>query len=1252
MKVLKKILKSLDVIALGLLIVGLSVLSPVANAFSDVPYNAYYADALDWAISEGVVDSRAMFYPAIPVKKVGMAKMTVEAMNVGLDSSLGPSFIDVPSNQWYYPYVETGAAYGVFTGYTDYNGNLTGYFGPVNNPTRAEAITTIMRAFGLGLEDEQCSVVFPDVDYSAWYAPYIETACRYEIVQGDPFGRMRPADAISRAEFITMLYRAATYVETIEEEPVPIIDDPITDPDTGPDPIDVQSGEGGTLIIQVAPNTALPTVIPGDAAAVDYVTFALTALGDDVKFNGATLHRSGLGSRNDFAEVWFSIDNFMVGSTRTVNSDGYANLMLGSDYIVVPEGETVLLNVKASMSSTVGANLQNRLGFRGESDFDTDAYQIQGTFPMYGNHMTTSSYTVGNIEFSNDGSASHVDVGDMQTMIGEFKLENESTNNEDFVLGTIDLEINGSGNFRDIENAAIYYLGEKITNTVTPMDDHLRFVFLDDGYVLEDGDTVDFAIKADIVSGDDDDTIRLQLDDDSDFTVFVANSSRSFAVDVDRISPTTGTLSTYTINAGNTTFARHSSSPSATEIPPESNAVTFLVAQLTMGGDVIVEEMRVYIDASLRTGSDGETAITSAECADATSLTNILEDKIDNVKIWNSAKLGAGGESSVSSISAGAYSSPTCTVQNAYYLFSDNFVLNSGLNLLTITADVSRYTSADETYSLSFDNVPSAWLAAEYYHSGEDINTADVNGSATGSVFTIESGNIVLARQDGYSDGEDLVVGMTDALLLTFKIEGNDAGDITVTDIDIQDGAIDIEGTLLTGIGIYDHGTDNSVVRNILNLGSDDIAQFDGLDITIPSGGFRLFDVRGSISTSWDTDDDLQLFVTGIQAKDESQNDATITYPNCRITACSPNDAIATANFSVNSTAEMTFAFDSRNDSDYSGLIAPTGGCYGSACAQVAELEIHPLFDSVILKKLILTNDDDSENYSSQFGTFYLYDEDSGDVIDTGSMSDSGGDGTVSFDGFGYTLSKDDYHNIGVYVQIHPIERSSQTGAVLKLYIDDSSNDVELVSESLGQNIASGSITNNSLLSDNRIQTYVTRRTVPTISYNNSDQIVLSTMSNHPVYEFTITADDNGDLEWEHITFKATENGSISSSNYKLYVKSQSTSLNSTGVGIVGDEVVITPGDRQQISKGLSTTYVLKADIDISGNAPATLGLTLTSEGDTSLTTTDAASLSGSDFAWSDKSDMSHSLTTPDWTNGYQVEAFDVSTVNVGFPGN
>lgn len=83
----------------------------------------------------------------------------------------------------------------------------SGLFGPDNNMTRAEAA----QMFYNMLKDKapgDIEITFPDVDEGAWYADAVGVLASHGIVRGDGLtGTFRPADPISRAEFMAIAMR-------------------------------------------------------------------------------------------------------------------------------------------------------------------------------------------------------------------------------------------------------------------------------------------------------------------------------------------------------------------------------------------------------------------------------------------------------------------------------------------------------------------------------------------------------------------------------------------------------------------------------------------------------------------------------------------------------------------------------------------------------------------------------------------------------------------------------------------------------------------------------------------------------------------------------------------------------------------------------------------------------------------------------------------------------------------------------------
>lgn len=98
---------------------------------------------------------------------------------------------------------------GVINGYPD------GTVKPYNPISRSEALKIILRAEGsLAAEADAYARrmpsvgLFPDVDQTAWYAPYVEVSYRKGIVKGYPDGFFRPGNLVSTEEATALLMRA------------------------------------------------------------------------------------------------------------------------------------------------------------------------------------------------------------------------------------------------------------------------------------------------------------------------------------------------------------------------------------------------------------------------------------------------------------------------------------------------------------------------------------------------------------------------------------------------------------------------------------------------------------------------------------------------------------------------------------------------------------------------------------------------------------------------------------------------------------------------------------------------------------------------------------------------------------------------------------------------------------------------------------------------------------------------------------
>ncbi len=104
-------------------------------------------------------------------------------------------FQDVPSDAWYAADLEVAVLAGVVSGYKNTEGEFTGYYGPADNVTYAQAMKIAVEAAGYPVEEYAKSEMYPD----HWASKYMQIGTEHKFVstEGDAQPIDRPA---TRAE--------------------------------------------------------------------------------------------------------------------------------------------------------------------------------------------------------------------------------------------------------------------------------------------------------------------------------------------------------------------------------------------------------------------------------------------------------------------------------------------------------------------------------------------------------------------------------------------------------------------------------------------------------------------------------------------------------------------------------------------------------------------------------------------------------------------------------------------------------------------------------------------------------------------------------------------------------------------------------------------------------------------------------------------------------------------------------------------
>ena len=176
------------------------VKSAVSTGFADVPANAYFADAVKWAVDKGITNglSDTMFGPYESCTRAQIVTFLWRAAG-SPEPKTAVSFADVPAGSYY----AKAVAWAIENGIT--NGMTATEFAPDATCTRGQSVTFLYRALK---GTASSSVNFTDVPANAFYADAINWAVANNVTNGTSNTTFSPNADCTRAEIVTFLYRA------------------------------------------------------------------------------------------------------------------------------------------------------------------------------------------------------------------------------------------------------------------------------------------------------------------------------------------------------------------------------------------------------------------------------------------------------------------------------------------------------------------------------------------------------------------------------------------------------------------------------------------------------------------------------------------------------------------------------------------------------------------------------------------------------------------------------------------------------------------------------------------------------------------------------------------------------------------------------------------------------------------------------------------------------------------------------------
>ena len=172
-----------------------------ASIFVDVPADAYYAKAVEWAVKKGITNGKAngLFGSNDPCTRGQIVTFLWRAAG----SPAPKGTVKVPSDVLPGSYCYDAVAWALENGIT--NGMADGTFGVNNTCTRGQSVTLLYRALGKAPTTVNG---FTDVAADAFCADAVAWAVESGVTNGTSATTFSPSNGCTRAQIVTFLYRA------------------------------------------------------------------------------------------------------------------------------------------------------------------------------------------------------------------------------------------------------------------------------------------------------------------------------------------------------------------------------------------------------------------------------------------------------------------------------------------------------------------------------------------------------------------------------------------------------------------------------------------------------------------------------------------------------------------------------------------------------------------------------------------------------------------------------------------------------------------------------------------------------------------------------------------------------------------------------------------------------------------------------------------------------------------------------------
>ncbi len=218
-------IKMISLLTAAVLCTGGLLLEVSAASFPDVADNAWYDEAVKWAVKSGTASGRGGYFKPDDVCTRAEAVAFLYKLAGSPEVSGTSAFPDAAEGDWFFKPVIWAVEKGITSGYGRKDGAQL--FSP-NVPCSRAMIVTFIQRFaameGKYKEPEKTyAMTFPDVPENAWYRGTVRWAAEAGITNGKGDGTFCPLEGCSRAQIVGFLYNYSKFSGKSEDIELPEI---------------------------------------------------------------------------------------------------------------------------------------------------------------------------------------------------------------------------------------------------------------------------------------------------------------------------------------------------------------------------------------------------------------------------------------------------------------------------------------------------------------------------------------------------------------------------------------------------------------------------------------------------------------------------------------------------------------------------------------------------------------------------------------------------------------------------------------------------------------------------------------------------------------------------------------------------------------------------------------------------------------------------------------------------------------------